>query len=34
MNDVKDTADDELKARHRAMWSMGDYPVVASGVHT
>jgi SAM-dependent methyltransferase len=32
MNEVKNSADDELKARHRAMWSMGDYPVVASEV--
>src|SRR5277367_288724 len=32
MNDVKDPADDEVKARHRAMWSMGDYPAVASEV--
>jgi SAM-dependent methyltransferase len=32
MNNLKDSADDELKARHRAMWSMGDYPVVASEV--
>jgi SAM-dependent methyltransferase len=32
MNDLKHSADDELKARHRAMWSMGDYPVVASEV--
>lgn len=32
MNDVKDSADDEFKARHRAMWSMGDYPAVASEV--
>ncbi len=32
MNGMKDSADDELKARHRAMWSMGDYPAVASEV--
>ena len=32
MNDLKDSADDELKARHRAMWSMGDYPAVANDV--
>ena len=32
MNDWKDSADDELKSRHRAMWSLGDYPAVASEV--
>ena len=29
---VNDSADVELKSRHRAMWAMGDYPLVASEV--
>ena len=29
---VNDSADAELKSRHRAMWAMGDYPLVASEV--
>jgi SAM-dependent methyltransferase len=30
--DTGTTADDELKARHRAMWALGDYPAVARDV--
>ena len=29
---VNNPADVELKSRHRAMWAMGDYPLVASEV--
>ena len=29
---VNDPADVELKSRHRAMWAMGDYPLVATEV--
>ena len=29
---VNEPADVELKSRHRAMWAMGDYPLVASEV--
>ncbi len=32
MQSVNDSADAELKSRHRAMWAMGDYPLVASEV--
>ncbi len=30
--DVTDEADRALKARHRAMWALGDYPAVASDI--
>jgi ubiquinone/menaquinone biosynthesis C-methylase UbiE len=32
MTAVEDSADRELKARHRSMWAMGDYPAVAADV--
>jgi ubiquinone/menaquinone biosynthesis C-methylase UbiE len=32
MTIVEDPADRELKARHRSMWAMGDYPAVAADV--
>ena len=32
MTTLDTTADRALKARHRAMWALGDYPAVASGV--
>ena len=27
-----DVADQELKARHRALWALGDYPSIAATV--
>lgn len=32
MTTIDDPVDAELKARHRAMWAMGDYPAVATDV--
>lgn len=32
MSTATDTADTELKARHRAIWGLGDYPAVAREV--